>query len=428
MHIRFITNFYPPEVGAPQIRIHELAKRLVQNGHIVSVLTGFPNYPTGVVPKEWRGMLWKQSTDDRIVVHRVWCYTAANRGFLKRVASQLSFTLSAFIAGLLLRTADVTIVESPPLFNGLTAIALRLLKRARYLFMVSDLWPESAVQMGILKHSVLISLSRSLERLAYRYSDAILALTKGIQHDIQSRVSRVEKVHLFRNSVSCDYFCPAPGSSSVRRQLGLSQDDFVALYAGTLGLAQNLTTVVNAAARLQESGELRIQFVLAGNGGESESLKTQARELHLQNLQIVGTYAAQRIPELINAADCVLVPLRRLELFRGALPTKMFEGMACAKPIILGIQGEAAELIEEAHAGLCISPDDPSALCEAVRFLMNNSEKAREMGLNGRRYVSNRFSRDSRTHELIDILERLPAVRRQQALDAIPRRAQLVGK
>jgi glycosyltransferase involved in cell wall biosynthesis len=106
----------------------------------------------------------------------------------------------------------------------------------------------------------------------------------------------------------------------------------------------------------------------------------------------------------------------------------MFEGMACAKPIILGIQGEAAELIEEAHAGLCVSPDDPSALSEAVRFLMSNSEKAREMGLNGRRYVSNRFSRDSRTHELIDILERLPAVRRQQALDAIPRRAQLVGK
>ena len=405
MKILFVTLYFPPEVGAAPTRIYELALRLQRMGHQVSVLTTFPNYPSGIVPKEWRGRLFWKGRDQGITVYRVWSYAAPNRGFLKRVVSQLSFAVLAAIGGLFLPRCEAIVVESPPLFDGFVGVFLNLLKRTPYLFMVSDLWPETAVQMGMLRNPFLIWVSKQIELLFYRRSVAVLALTAGIQRKIQAERIEGLSVVLFRNSVDCEFFRPGLKGNGTRHELGVGDSEFVAAYCGTFGLAQKLTTVLEAAALLQASGNTEVRFLLVGDGAESDILKSNAIELKLRNVTFVEPLPKARMPELLNAADCMLVPLRNLEIFRGALPSKMFEAMACAKPSILGVAGEAEELMREAGAGYCVAPEDPAAMRDAVLQLMKDTDGARRMGELGREYVVLHFSRDSRARQLSDVLE-----------------------
>jgi colanic acid biosynthesis glycosyl transferase WcaI len=274
MKILFVSPYFPPEVGAPQTRIYELALHLAALGQEVSVLTTFPNYPTGTVSPEWRGKVFWKGTDQNLRIYRVWSYPAPNRGFFKRIVSQLSFALFAGLAAPVLPKPDAIVVESPPLFDGFAAVFLGIVKRAPYLFTVSDLWPESAIQMGMLRNRLLIWASKRIELLFYRRSALVLALTSGIRQRIIAGGMAPIKVALFRNSVDCAFFRPGI-DGSVRHELGASDQDFIALYAGTLGLAQNLTTVLEAAALLQRQGEDSVRFVLAGEGAESDLLKSR---------------------------------------------------------------------------------------------------------------------------------------------------------
>ena len=407
MKILFITPYFPPEVGAAQARIYELASRLKDSGHEVSVLTTFPNYPTGVVPQEWRRKFYWKGFEGNLQTYRIWSYATPNKGFLRRIVSHLSFALFATIAGLFQPKADVMIVESPPLFDGFTGLLLRMLRGIPYVFMVSDLWPESAIQMGVLKSRFLIKASRAIELLFYRRAVGVLALTAGIQQAIIDSGIEEARVVLFRNSVDCDFFRPAQALTRIRRELNVGANNFVALYAGTFGLAQNLSTILAAASLLQKAGDTQVRFVLVGAGAESDRLQEQARELRLNNVLILKPFDRRRMPELINASDCVIVPLRDLEIFRGALPTKMFEAMACAKPVILGIKGEAEILMRDADAGVCVKPESPTAIKDAVRALAMSPELRMRMGLNGRDYVVEHFSRDVRSKEMSETLERL---------------------
>jgi glycosyltransferase involved in cell wall biosynthesis len=403
--IRFITPYFPPEVGAAQTRINELAAQLQSLGHEVSVLTTFPNYPTGIVPQEWRGKLFWKDVEGKVPTYRIWTYATANSGFLRRITSHISFALFASLAGLFLPKCDVSIIESPPLFDGFVGVFLRTLRRMPYVFMVSDLWPESAVQMGMLKNRFLIKASKGMELLFYRQSTGVLALTAGIHRAIISDGISESKVMLFRNSVDCNFFRPGVNGSAIREELGISQSAFVALYAGTFGLAQNLTTILEAASLLKsEQSTKDIHFVLAGAGAESEILLRKARELALRNVSIINPLSKSRMPELINSADCVVVPLRDLEIFRGALPTKMFEAMACGRAVILAIAGEAEVLMREADAGCCVPPESATGIRDTVKHLADNPELTRRMGDNGRNYVLRHFSREARARELSDAL------------------------
>jgi colanic acid biosynthesis glycosyl transferase WcaI len=405
MRILFITPYFPPEVGAAQTRIYELALRLQQMGHQVAVLTTFPSYPSGVVPKQWRRRLCWKGMDQGMTVYRVWSYAAPNRGFLKRIVSQLSFAVFASLGGMFLPCCDAIVVESPPLFDGFAGIFLNAVKGSPYLFMVSDLWPETAVQMGMLRSPFLIWASKQIELLFYRRAAAILALTAGIQAKIGAAGIDGSKVILFRNSVDCEFFRPGLHRNGIRHELGVGDQDFVAAYCGTFGLAQNLTTVLETAVLFQTSGDKQVRFLLVGDGAESDILKYKALELALSNVTFVEPVPKERMPELLNAVDCVLVPLRKLEIFRGALPTKMFEAMACARPAILGIAGEAEQLMREAGAGYCVVPEDPAALHDAVLQLMKNTAEAQRMGERGREFVVLHFSRDARAQQLSAVLK-----------------------
>jgi glycosyltransferase involved in cell wall biosynthesis len=394
-HVLFLTPYYPPEVGAPQTRISETATRLARRGHDVTVLTTLPNYPTGLVPVEYRAGKRRREEIDGVRVLRVWSYISPNRGFLRRILSQLSFGALAGLlaAGEVRRNGrpDVIIVESPPLFDSYSARYLTRRFRAPYIFTVADIWPESAVQLGMLRNRLLIRLAERLEWTSYRRASAVWSVTAGIRQTLIARGLPEDKVFLLPNGVDTQKFRPQ-SQSEARKTFGWGER-FTLLYAGTIGLAHGLNTVLAAAALLKERRD--IQFVLAGAGAARDELIAEAARCGLENVTFLDPQPHDLMPTLLSAADASLVSLRNLPLFQSALPSKMYEAMACARPIILAVDGEARDLVErEAGAALHIEPENPQALAEATLRLKADPELAARLGARGRAFVRQRFDRD----------------------------------
>jgi glycosyltransferase involved in cell wall biosynthesis len=402
MKILFLTSYFPPEIGAAQTRTYDLAVCLVRLGHDVSVLTTFPSYPLGVVPKEWRGHLYREEMMEGVHVHRVWSYPSPNRGFLKRSLSQVSFATAAACAAPWLSAADVLVVESHPLFNIIAALALHVLKRAPFVLNVSDLWPESAIYVGVLKaDSPVLLFSKKLERAFYRCAALILAMTGRIRQKILEEGIRPSKVVLFRNAVDTECFRSEAADPSIRSSLGVSTDAFVVLYAGTFGHLNHITAIVETARLFHQEGNRDIQFVLVGDGAGKERLRRTARESGLDNIKFIDSLPKNRVPGLLNAADCAIISLRKLDFFRGTLPRKLFEAMACAKPVIVAGSGEPEQVVREADAGICVSPEDIRGIHDAIFALQRDCDRSAAMGRNGRKYVREHFSCERRAEQLL---------------------------
>lgn len=405
LNVLFLTAYFPPEIGAAQTRTHELAARLVQMGHTVHVLTTFPNYPSGVVPPEWRGKFFWSGSDTGISLHRVWSYATPNRGFLKRILGHFSFAFFACVVAPLLPAVDVVIVESHPLFNGIAGAFISLIKRARYVLNVSDLWPQSAIEMGVLKNRLVIMIAQAVEMFSYRRASLILAMAKGIRTAIIRDGIDPSRVKLFLNAVDYGLFCPHDGTGEIRRKMGIGEQDFVVLYAGTIGLAHGLKTILSSAALCLEEGQSRVRFVLAGDGAEKPLLQEEAARRKLTNVLFIDPVPKRDLPNLLNAADAIMVCLRNLQVFEGVVPTKILEGMSCGKPIVGAVAGEAAALLREADAGLCVGPENPQGIRDAIVRLMADPEESALMGQRGREYIQQHFCRDRRAAQLQEWLE-----------------------
>jgi len=325
-----LTHYFPPEVGAPQARLYELALRAVRAGQTVTVVTGFPNYPTGVIPESYRGRFRMEEDLDGIRVIRTWVYATPNRGFLRRILNHLSFAVSSLGATRRLGRVDVFFVESPPLLIGLAALVLRRLKRAPYIFNVSDIWPQSAVELGALRNRFAIGLAEMLEMHLYRKAARVSVVTPGMVDRLARRGVPREKLFLLTNGVDTSLFRPAPPNMELARSLGLDERK-VFLYAGTHGMAQGLGTVLDA-AKLTRNSE--VLYVLAGEGADKEALVQRAKSEGIANVRFLPNQPKQVMPDLLNLAYATIIPLKRLDLFKSALPSKMFESMATAKPIV----------------------------------------------------------------------------------------------
>jgi putative colanic acid biosynthesis glycosyltransferase WcaI len=394
-HILFVTPYYPPEVGAAQTRIGETAVRLVKRGHRVTVLTTLPNYPSGVVPLEYRGGKRRREVLDGVDVVRVWSYISPNRGFFGRILAQLSFgCLARFLGGRAIGQPDIIIVESPPLFDTIGGRFLSTLKRCPYILTVADIWPESAVQLGVLHNRLAIWLAERLEWSSYQRSGAVWAVTDGIRQTLVGRGLPAHRVFVLPNGVDVRKFTPID-KSSARAELGWG-DEFTVLYAGTIGLAHGLATVLEAAYRLRAHPDIRI--ILMGDGAARTELMAEARQRGAANVTFVEVQPHDRMPLIISASDTCLVALRKVPLFEGALPSKMYEAMACARPILLAVDGEARQLIvNETGAALYVPQEDPAALAQAILALQAQPSMAAQMGRRGRTLVMARFDRDQLT-------------------------------
>jgi colanic acid biosynthesis glycosyl transferase WcaI len=397
--IIFLTQYYPPEMGAAQARLSELAARFIERGHEVLVLTSMPNYPQGRIYSGYGGLL-RREVYDGISVIRTYIYPSKSIGKVRRLANYFSFVMSSLIFGaILLPSADYLLVESPPLFLGISGYVLSRLKRARWIFNVSDLWPESAVHLGIVREGALLRVASAIEAFCYRKAWLVTGQSNEILENIRRRFTHVPVYHL-SGGVDTTVFGPGHRTPDTRTELA-NGHTCIAIYAGLHGIAQGLDQVLDAAARLQDLRKFGI--VLVGDGPEKERLVAQARDLGLTNVRFLDAYSRKVMPEVMASADIALVPLKlRLP---GAVPSKLYEAMGAGLPVVLIAEGEAAEIVHEMDCGVVVAPGDVDALASTLRGLVENVDKRRDMGIRGRNAAVARFDRDRIADMFIDFLE-----------------------
>ena len=402
MRILFLTQYCPPEVGAPQNRIFEFAKKLKEFGHEVTILTALPNYPRGEIFDEYKGKKVVLEEIEGIKIIRTSIYATKSKSFTKRLRNYLSFTFSSVFQGYIhIDKQDVVITESPPLFLGFSGYVISKLKKAKFVFNISDLWPESAIKLGVLHNKLFIKMSVWLEEFCYRRAVAVTCQTQGIVDDIVSRGFDKNKVHLLTNGVDTKLFKSENRDENFRYEIGL-ENKFALCYAGIHGLAQGLQVIINVAEIVKE--ERNIQFVFVGDGPEKQDLVNMAKEKGLKNVTFLPLQPKVNMPKIVASMDAAIIPLKKLELFKGALPSKMFETLASEIPIILPVQGEAAKLINSANAGIVVEPENSKEIAEAVLKLYNDIELRNEFGKNGRNYVMKNYARETITRKLEKIL------------------------
>lgn len=393
MNILFLTQYYPPEVGAPQNRLSELAVRFHLAGHRVEVLTAMPNYPLMRVYPKYRRKWYVREEMQGVTVHRSTIFVRQSASVSTRLLTYFSFVFTSFWTGWTrLPRFDIIICESPPLFLGISGWLLTKLKGARLLLNVSDLWPESAEKLGLVTNRLFLSLTGSLERFLYRHSDLISGQTQGIVGSISSRVPD-KPVFWLKNGVDLMLYSPGRGRPGWREEQGYSAGDFILFYGGIVGHAQGLEVVLQAAVKLRDDPHLK--FVLAGEGPVKTDLIRLAGEWGLTNVRFLPLYPKERMADVIREIDAAVVPLKKLELFRGAIPSKMFEHLAMGKPVLLGVEGEAYDLfVEQGRCALPFAPGDAGDLVRAICKLQNDPALRKQLSGNAYIYVSEYFNRE----------------------------------
>ena len=409
MKILYVSQYFPPEMGAPAARVSELSQYWVHARHEVTVLTGFPNHPDGIIKPEYRSrsrrIIFREIIDGISVV-RTWLLPFPNRKSYERILNYSSFCVSAGITGSFLHQPDVVIATSPQLLVGLSGWWIAKLKRVPFVLEVRDLWPESLVAVGMGDPNSL--LSRVLGRIAaflYRQANHIVVVTPAFrEHLIKNWRVPEEKISIVQNGVETKLFSPGDGST-LRSDLN-AEGKFVASYIGTLGLAHGLQTLVEAAETLQRT-EPNILFLLLGEGADRERIHALAKSRRLENIRFVPQQLREKIPAYIAASDVCLVLLKKSEVFETVIPTKMLEFMSCGRPVILGVKGQAREILEQSGGGLYVEPENSAALCEAIRELQRQDGLQDSMGRKGRQYVVQNLSRERTAGDYLDVLNRL---------------------
>jgi len=401
MRILFVSHYFPPETGAASVRIHEFIKYLVNKGDKVIVITGFPNYPTGVVQKSYRKKFISKEIIDGIIILRLWIYTSVKKGFLPRILNYISFMFTAILGGIVADKYDIIVATSPPLLVGISGYVLSKLKRAKFIFDVRDLWPESAVAVGMLNNKLLTKLSEKLENFLYEKAKKVIVATQWIRSNLIGKRVSLQKIELVTNGADVDIFQPGKKNNEVRKRYNLS-NKFVVIYTGTHGLAQGLESVIEAARVLKSQKD--IVFLMVGEGVSKPKLIQLVRLYHLENVIFIKSQTQDLLPSFINASDIGIAPTRNIGLCKGTLPVKMFEYMACERPVILCNEGQAKDIVVEANAGICIKPENSKELADAILRLYGNKTLRDEFGINGRRFVVNNFSRKKLSAKFEQIL------------------------
>jgi len=390
MRILAVCHYFPPEIGAPQARLSELARAWSAPPDQVTVLSGMPNHPTGVVPEPYRRRLRVEEQIDGYRVVRTWLYATPNTGMVKKTIGHLSFMVSAFLLGLRpTGPADVVMVSSPTFFSVFSAWALARCKRAALVVEVRDLWPAIFVELGVLRNRPVIRLLEALELAAYRAADAVVVVTEGFRDDLVGRGVPGAKVHVIPNGADLERFGGQTAAEGARAELGAGPGDTLVLYIGAHGISHGLEAVADAAAKL---GGQAVHFAFVGEGAAKHRLEARVADLGLTNVSLLPGVGRDHVARLLAAADICLVPLRDVPLFSTFIPSKMFEYLAASKAVIGSVRGEAARILEAAGA-VVVEPEDPGALAEAVRDLASDPERRAAMGRRGRAYVAEHFDR-----------------------------------
>ena len=403
MRILFLSHYFPPEVNAPASRTYEHCKQWVQDGHEVTVVTCAPNHPRGTVYEGYRNKLIQREEKDGIQVVRMWTYVTANEGFVKRTLNYLSYMVAAALVAPFLSNFDIVLSTSPQFFNGLAGYLVSRIKRLPWILEIRDLWPESIVAVGAITNRPVIRLLEYLELFAYRKANHLVVVTDAFKAHMLARGISSKKVTVIKNGVDFSlYKKPLHGYIDLSRELGL-EGKFVASYFGTHGMAHHLETVLEAAHELREWKN--IIFLLVGDGAERSRLVTMRDEMKLSNVVMLDQQPKEKMPELWSLSSISVVLLKKSALFKTVLPSKIFESMAMERPVILGVEGESAELVMSAGGGICIEPESAKNLAIQVLKLYRDPTLRQKLGSSGRRYVLEHLDRQVLARRFADVMK-----------------------
>lgn len=407
MHIVYLCQYFPPEMGAPSARVYELSREWVRAGHRVTVITAFSNHPTGIKSPEDCFKISRRETIDGIDVLRTYIFATPNKGSIKRMVSFASFMLSAAIVGAFrVNRPDVVIATSPQLLCGLSGFFLSRFWLSPFVFEVRDLWPESLIAVEIMRENILIKALRRLSKFLYKNSDSIVTVGDGYKQGI-CRAYEIphSKLQVIPNGVDLNLYDHTMEGLTIRHEFGWT-NKFVVMYVGTHGMAHGLNHVLDSAFILKE--DPKIHFVFVGEGAEKDALMRQASDYKLKNVQFVNQQEKKRIPLFYAACDIGLVCLRNSALFKEVLPSKIFEILGMAKPVALMVDGESRLLIENAKAGVYITPGDSAHLANSVINLSKlDPTELKAMGLRGRNYAASRYNRTTLANHYLDHLDNI---------------------
>jgi glycosyltransferase involved in cell wall biosynthesis len=407
MRVLLVCHYFAPEIGAPQARLSELARYWAEAGVDVTVLTGMPNHPTGVVPPEYRGRLRCVEAQDGYRIVRTWLYATPNEGFVKKTLGHISFALSSVPLGLRKGgPADVVVVSSPTFFSIFSAWTIAKARRARFVLEIRDLWPAIFVELGVLRNRTLIRLLERIELAFYRSADHVVTVTEGFRDDLIRRGIPADKITTITNGVDLDLFTPQDADPAVRSELGAAEGDALVLYLGAHGISHGLTAVADAAALLRDDA-VHVTFV--GEGAGKRELEQRVATLGLGNVTLLPGVPRELVPAIIAAADICLVPLRDVPLFSTFIPSKIFEYLGAGKAVIGAVRGEPASILRNAGCPV-VEPEDAEALAAEIRALAGDPERRRRMGETGRAFVTEHFDRRRLADRYRSLLESVVGV------------------
>jgi glycosyltransferase involved in cell wall biosynthesis len=441
MRIVFFSHYFPPESNAPASRTYEHAKRWVELGHQVTVVTCAPNVPNGKVYEGYKNrVLPQREVIDGIDVLRIWTYVAANNGKRRRILNYVSYLISAVLSFFFCcRRPDVIIATSPQFFCGWAGVICSYLKWCPNIVEVRDIWPESIVTVGAMNKGLVIRLLESMEKWMYRGGNHIVTVGQGYKENILSKLPNYgneltrDKVSVITNGVDTDLFTPRESSWEFLREQGI-EDQFICAYVGTIGMAHQLEVTIRAAQKLKRIGREDILFLMVGDGARRTELEKQAQEAGVSDMvRFTGRIQRDRMPEVIASCDCLLVHLRKSVLFETVIPSKIFEAMAMERPVIMGVRGEAADIVRRSNGGIDMEPENEDDLIDAVTRLADSHEFYRSL-CNGS-YMVSHYSRDRLAVEYLEIIkavasgtsiprrepvpELVPAVAEQQTVSSV---------
>jgi glycosyltransferase involved in cell wall biosynthesis len=418
--ILFFSHYFPPEGNAPASRVYEMCKRWAADGYDVTVVTCSPNHPNGILYPGYRNRLVQRRMVDGIRVVRIWTYLAANKGKRRRALNFLSYMITATIAGMLIcRRPHVLIATSPQFFCGWAGVLTSFIRRVPLVLEIRDIWPESLHAVGAMSKNAATRFLERLEMKMYAAANRIVTVGEGYKEQLIARGVGAEKIDIVTNGVDRELFNAHARGDDFRKRYNIGERDFVAAYVGTIGMAAGLDVALRAARLLKSKGRDDVKLLLVGDGANREALQRQGRADGLNNIIFTGRLDKHVVPQAIAAADACLVHLRKEPLFESVLPSKIFEAAGMKKPIILGVRGYAAALVQRANAGICVEPENETEIISAIERLAADRSLCAKFGQDGHAYVSRNFDRDKLSDDYLRVLQRVIAETQAAAVPVV---------
>jgi len=408
MYILFLSHYFPPEVNAPASRTYDHAKRWVQVPDIkVTVITNHPNHPNGILYPGYQNRWVTREEQDGVDVYRVKTYLAPNKGFFRRTLNYLFFMVASVIASIRLPKPDVVVATSPQFFCAIAGYLVSRMKRSPFVFELRDIWPESIVTVGAMRKNLAVKSLEKAELFLYRKSACVVVLTDAFKRNLVSRSIIPSKIEVIKNGVDLSFFHPRPVPKDLIDELGID-GRFVASYIGSVGMAHAVEKIVEVAERLRNVRE--ILFLVIGEGANKEKVQYLVTKKGLSNIKILPGVSKDRVRDYYAVTDLNLVTLRNTELFRTVIPSKIFEIMAMARPILCAVDGECREIVEQAGSGVYVEPENVEQMAETILQLWKGKDILGEMGKNGRVFVERYFNRDELARIYLGLLREIAAI------------------